>query len=477
MEEIEGKLKNSTIYEGYTYHVDKRLEGTYRCSTRRNTGCQGLALINDDGKVIVFTPHDHPPNDMVLRTLYLKREMLRLCQGSVQPIKKIFDDVCESDPEAAMHISYPSFKSTLNRKRAACKPPVPDSFASLSVELEKYDSCKDIYKGSVIAEDGSMGLLFSSDELLNALNETTELYVDGTFSVVPRKPNIVQLYTIHIRYMNTGIATVFILCESRTKNLYRAIWKKVIKLAPALQNNVKFIMLDYERAAISILHEFFPAAAIHGCWFHFNQAILRKWRQLGLTNAPKTLILMAMAIPLIPHIRFQEAFTILQRIADNICDNHPAVLRFMSYMRNIWLDISTKVSVYNCPVRTNNFVESFHNTASKHFGRHTSIWIFIDNLKKLIITQQIDFGRAKNNLQVRRSNLKISKKRNDFILQKQEDLRQNRIALTEFLKSFHQFTETQQYLIDATSSSVMPHIARNVAAILQQYYFSIAILP
>ncbi|XP_067205632.1 uncharacterized protein [Linepithema humile] len=164
---------------------------------------------------------------------------------------------------------------------------------------------------------------------------------------------------------------------------------------------------------------------------------------------------MAMAIPLIPHIRFQEAFTILQRIADNICDNHPAVLRFMSYIRNIWLDISTKVSVYNCPVRTNNFVESFHNTASKHFGRHTSIWIFIDNLKKLIITQQIDFGRAKNNLQVRRSNLKISKKRNDFILQKQEDLRQNRIALTEFLKSFHQFTETQQYLIDATSSSVM----------------------
>lgn len=71
--------------------------------------------------------------------------------------------------------------------------------------------------------------------------------------------------------MLQGIATIFILCESRTKSLYRAIWEKVIKLAPALQNNVKFIMLDYERAAISVLHEFFPAAAIHGCWFHFNQ--------------------------------------------------------------------------------------------------------------------------------------------------------------------------------------------------------------
>lgn len=58
MEEIKSKLKNSIIYiyEGYTYHVDKRLESTYRCSNRRNTGCQGLALVNDDGKVIVYTP-------------------------------------------------------------------------------------------------------------------------------------------------------------------------------------------------------------------------------------------------------------------------------------------------------------------------------------------------------------------------------------------------------------------------------------
>lgn len=82
-----------------------------------------------------------------------------------------------------MHLSYPTIKSALNRKRVAYKPPVPNSFAFLSSELEKYDACKDIYKGNVIAADGSMGLLFSNDELLNALNESTELFVDGTFSV------------------------------------------------------------------------------------------------------------------------------------------------------------------------------------------------------------------------------------------------------------------------------------------------------
>jgi len=84
-----------------------------------------------------------------------------------------------------------------------------------------------------------------------------------------------------------------------------------------------------------------------------------------------------MSIPLIPHTRFEEAFAILKRNADNICNDHPAVLQFMSYMRNTWLHISEKVSVYNCPVRTNNLVESFHNTALKYFGRHTNIWIFV----------------------------------------------------------------------------------------------------
>lgn len=97
MEEIKGKSKNSTVYvyEGYTYHIDKRLLGTYRCSTRRTTGCRGLALISENGEVTVKFLHDHPPNDIVMRTLILKREMCRLCQESVEPIKKIFDDVCE----------------------------------------------------------------------------------------------------------------------------------------------------------------------------------------------------------------------------------------------------------------------------------------------------------------------------------------------------------------------------------------------
>lgn len=67
-----------------------------------------------------------------------------------------------------------------------------------------------------------------------------------------------------------SIAIVFILCESRCSNMYRAIWNKIIKLMAMLQQNVKFIMSKYEMAAMKVINEQFSAAEAYGCWFHYN---------------------------------------------------------------------------------------------------------------------------------------------------------------------------------------------------------------
>lgn len=55
--------------------------------------------------------------------------------------------------------------------------------------------------------------------------------------------------------------------------MYRAIWNRITELAPVLQQNLKFIMSDYEMAAMKMLNEQFPTAEIHGCWFHYNQVL------------------------------------------------------------------------------------------------------------------------------------------------------------------------------------------------------------
>lgn len=64
------------------------------------------------------------------------------------------------------------------------------------------------------------------------------------------------------------------LCEVRSVSLYKAMWEKIVSLAPGMQQNVKIIMADYEKAALSAMSQQFPTASIHGCWFHYTQVYL-----------------------------------------------------------------------------------------------------------------------------------------------------------------------------------------------------------
>ncbi|EFN61818.1 hypothetical protein EAG_12629, partial [Camponotus floridanus] len=67
------------------------------------------------------------------------------------------------------------------------------------------------------------------------------------------------------------IAVVFVLCEVRSGSPYKAMWEKIVSLVPALSENLKFIMADYEKATITVMNQQFSNASIHSCWFHYLQ--------------------------------------------------------------------------------------------------------------------------------------------------------------------------------------------------------------
>ncbi|XP_029670050.1 uncharacterized protein LOC115239591 isoform X2 [Formica exsecta] len=158
--------------------------------------------------------------------------------------KEIFDFVCRSNPLVGSCITYSSMRTILHRIRNSCFPPIPNSMEELKDSLLNYEAVKEIYKGYAISTNNEIAIIFSTDILLVALAASTEIYVDGTFSAVPRFPHVAQMYTIHIRYMETNIAAVYVLCEKRTKSMYNAIWKKIKELAPDFQKNLHFIMSD-----------------------------------------------------------------------------------------------------------------------------------------------------------------------------------------------------------------------------------------
>ncbi|XP_071568435.1 uncharacterized protein [Temnothorax nylanderi] len=438
MEEICGKQPGTTlyVYDDYSYNKDSRNQNILRCSTRRSSKCPGAINLEND-QIRLVHDHNHTKTQWKIVQSTMKQEMLKLCRETSLSLKDIFDNVCRQYPDAAINLSYASLKSTLYRERRKLRPNVTKDMNVLAMSLSAYAPLEGFYKGSVTCSNGKTALIFTSNELLQELQKSTELYVDGTFNIVPRVPLMSQLYTIHTRFVNVGIGMIFVLCESRSSNLYTAIWEKIIELVPTLQQNLKFIMSDYEAAAMKAINKQFPTAEAHGCWFHFNQALLRHWRRLGLMDAPRNVLSMTMTMALIPSDCFEKAFFLIQLEACQILGKYPAVNNFLAYVRNTWLPLASKVSVHNCPVRTNNITESFHNIAGKKFGKsHGNVWDFLDNLRKLIVDEELKLKRLQTGeISGYRTSLK-NKKRDSKILEAQRAFAAGRLDLEYFLRMF-----------------------------------------
>lgn len=327
MQVVPGTKKGSFlyVYDDYLYYMDNRYDNVFRCNTRRTTKCSGSAVLQDN-ILTILKGHNHPKSPFIREQIEMKVEMLRLSRETHIALKEIFDSVCRSNPNAAQYLSFASVRCNMHRERTKSRPSIPDTLASLYDILQTSDIMQNIYKENITTTDGKSAIIFSTNYLLQALSSATEIYVDGTFSVLPRKPHIAQLYSVHIRYMDMGIATLFILCDVRTITLYDALWDKITQLVPQLEQNIKFIMSDFEMAAVKSLNKKFPRANLTGCWFHFNQAVLRKWRKLRLSNIPKKVLSMTMILPLLPPDMFQEALFIIQTEADQLSNEHPEIL-------------------------------------------------------------------------------------------------------------------------------------------------------
>ncbi|XP_071653610.1 uncharacterized protein [Temnothorax longispinosus] len=439
MEEICGKKPGTTIYvyNDYTYNKDSRNPNILRCNTRRSSKCSGTLKIDNNGEVRLVQDHTHIQTKWKVTQFTMKQEMLQLCRDTASPLKEIFDNVCRKYPEIAATLSYATLKPTLYRERIKLRPSLPKDMETLIANVSTYEPLERFYKGNVTCRDGKKALIFSSNDLLQELQTSTELYVDGTFNIVPRVPMMSQMYTLHIRHMNVGIATIFILSESRSSNMYRAIWNKVIELVPMIRQNLKFIMSDYEMAAMKVINEQFPAVETHGCWFHYNQALLRRWRRLGLTDAPRIVLSMTMTMALAPSNCFEEALSFIQFEADQISHEYPTINDFLAYVRKTWLPLASKVSVYDCPVRTNNITESFHNVVGRKFSKaHENVWNFLDNLRKLIIDEELKLKRLKTTeTNGHRTSIK-NKNRDNKILEIQKYFAARRLPLNNFLRFF-----------------------------------------
>lgn len=95
MQEVPGKREGSILYlfEGYTYHADKRYEQTFRCSTRRKTPCPAVLRKCKD-QFVLEPAHTHKGDPIALKIIVTKQSMLELSRDTQLPPKEIFDTLC-----------------------------------------------------------------------------------------------------------------------------------------------------------------------------------------------------------------------------------------------------------------------------------------------------------------------------------------------------------------------------------------------
>lgn len=137
---------------------------------------------------------------------------------------------------------------------------VPDNFLKLDITVE-----------------GQRHLVFMSDLQLSHLQTALVWYIDGTFKVA-RDP-FVQLLSIH-SFIRAGevakqVPLCFVVMSRRKAVDYKAVIQGIIRLMPAAPE-VCQVVLDFEKAVWAVFRSLLPHVSLHGCWFHWAQAVFRK---------------------------------------------------------------------------------------------------------------------------------------------------------------------------------------------------------
>jgi hypothetical protein len=117
--------------------------------------------------------------------------------------------------------------------------------------------------------------------------------IDGTFKSAPKiYKSKGQLYTIHGlkqerdgegRMRQETFPLVYSVLPDKRKLSYEDLFKSIIQISKCVLAP-RYIILDFEIAAIDALKQCFPKTKIRGCWFHLNQSVFRKAQELGFQS-------------------------------------------------------------------------------------------------------------------------------------------------------------------------------------------------
>ena len=160
------------------------------------------------------------------------------------------------------------------RRNIGCVP-IPKTYEEIN--LTEVEQKKLLYM------DDSM-MVFGDNRLFDVLKCSDELYLDGTFKVVP-KPLYNQLYTIHCKGNTLIFPVVYALMKHKDNESYNKLFGIVENsVGDEIFHKGKRIMGDFEVCNFNFLPSEVERKA---CYFHFTQNIYRRAQTLSVEEYKK----------------------------------------------------------------------------------------------------------------------------------------------------------------------------------------------
>ncbi|XP_052130167.1 uncharacterized protein LOC127751125 [Frankliniella occidentalis] len=386
-------------------------------------GCQGSAAFSGDN-VYPIREHNHGPDLEMLDLIRFKNELRRLARESSEDYRRLYDNASARFRLGARAYAFPAASQMMQRIRRAHVPPTPTDLLNLQETLRhpnwtnwaKDSEGNDFFRESFVAPDGTQCAVFVSHTFSDlVVRPGWRAHADGTFKSIPLNLNLEQLFSLHvIDEDNHGqkkqlYPVAYALMTRRTTDAYEAVLRCICNHVPGIQRPAS-LMADFEPALRSGFRRVWPEIEVHGCWFHFGQAVLHRavdecHLKPLLQEAPEAARAqkMLMTLPLLP---MELIVAGLEYVENHVARNGltPQFAALLRYMRTYWInEVGVEIlAIGHLHFRTNNAVEAFHKCLNTSVGVHPNFWKFVDALRAVDNSRARDRGQVQNFVQVRR---------------------------------------------------------------------------
>ncbi|CAF4422128.1 unnamed protein product [Rotaria magnacalcarata] len=394
---ISNKGKQLLIYENYVFKCNKAtankkywLCGEQECSVYIHT-----TVANE--MICIKGDHNHPSNPDQLEAKLVRDKMKERIISETTSITKIYDEeVTKANLSKGAAVVLPTvveYRSNMSKARRKNTPVIPLSEMFDIPELyQQTPSAKRFLLIDVcLKRSKNRVLVFASDQQLELLFESDTIFMDGTFNISPAQ--FKQVYLIHAHKFGQGLPVAFCLLPNKRGKTYTELFERLKDQATAMdkQFNPQRIVTDFEPSLLSVVEQEFPAATHSGCMFHFNQAIHRKIKDLGLATKYlhdeiiRDQCRQLMALSLMPMDQVESQFQRLQTIISTSLGD------LLSYFKHQWMYGVVPLQMWNFHDvihRTNNTSEAYNlRFATRLSKKHPNIWSFI----QLIQSEHVRF--------------------------------------------------------------------------------------